>query len=328
MPKKPKTYWVGFDLGGTKMSAYVFNNSFHILGKVKVKTPARQGFKACLEKIKAVILEALNQAGVIPATLSGIGIGYAGTVNTEKGRILSSPNIGWTQVPLIKELRKSFKCPILLLNDVDAGVYGEYLFGAGRKSRCLAGIFIGTGIGGGCVYEGKIIQGMNSSCFEIGHMQMMPHGPLCGCGKRGCLEAMASRLAVSAAAAISVYRGQSPALHKAAGMDLSAIKSGELAASVKSKDKVVLQILKESAGWIGMAAANLVNLILPDRIILGGGMAEAMPELFCREVFYAARERVMPVFRDQFKVVCAKLGDDATAMGAAAWVKEKTGSLK
>jgi glucokinase len=317
-----QSYWLGFDLGGTKMSACVFNDRFTLLGMEKRKTRSQDGVKAGLLRMVETILGALDQAQIQPSSLRGIGIGYPGPVNSEKGLILSSPNLGWKNLSLRKALQNYFHTPVFLLNDVDAGVYGESVFGAGRKARCVVGIFIGTGIGGGCVYEGTILQGRAASCFEVGHMQVLPEGPLCGCGKRGCLEAVASRLAISAAAAVSAQRGESPFLLKSAGMDLTKIRSSVLAASIGAKDQTVRKIVQEAARWIGIGVANLVNLLLPEIVILGGGVVEAMPDLFCREVLKTANDRTMPVFQNRFKVVPASLGDHATALGVAAFARK------
>jgi glucokinase len=209
-----------------------------------------------------------------------------------------------------------------LLNDVDSGVYGEFRFGAATGARCVVGVFPGTGIGGGCVYEGKILRGKTSSCMEIGHIQIVPDGPLCGCGRRGCLEAVASRLAIAASVAQAVYRGQSNYLIATCGTDVGMIRSGVLAEAVESGEKVVERIVRAAAAHVGTAVATVVNLLAPDTIVLGGGMVEEMPDLFVAEVSGAAAARVMPSFVGSYKVVPAKLGDDAGAIGAAGWAQQ------
>jgi glucokinase len=160
--------------------------------------------------------------------------------------------------------------------------------------------------------------------MEIGHIEVVQGGPLCGCGASGCLEAVASRMAISAAAAQAAYRGQAPHLFAAAGTDLSDIRSGVLAAAVAEGDEVVERIVREAARQIGVAVAGVVNLLAPDKVVLGGGLVEAMPELFVEEVSKAARRRAMRSFADTFEVVAAELGDDASVMGAASWANECT----
>jgi len=319
---KNNAVWVGFDLGATKMLAKVYNGGFNELGRNKSKTRSNQGMDAGLQRIVECIRKALDAGGVPDGNVAGIGVGSPGPLDLDKGVLLSPPNLGWDNAPLKKTLEKAFKCPAVVLNDVDAGVYGEYRQGAGRKARCVVGVFPGTGIGGGCVYEGRIIRGGNKSCFEIGHCRVLPDGPLCGCGRRGCLEAVANRLAIAAAASAAAYRGEAPYLLAQAGTDIAKIRSSVLAASIKAGDKAVERIVRMAASWIGVGISSAVNLMNPDVVVLGGGLVEAMPDIFREEVERAAREHVMPEFEKDFKVAVAELGDDAVAIGAAAWARE------
>jgi len=313
---------VGFDLGGTKMLAIVYDAEYRAIGRKRIKTNAREGKQAGLSRITRAIDAALKDATVSRDRLGSIGVGCPGPLDLESGVLLDAPNLGWKNVRVKEVLEKEFDCPVKIVNDVDAGVYGEYRFGAAKGARCAVGVFPGTGIGGGCVYEGKIVHGRTSSCMEIGHMEVVGGGPLCGCGRHGCLEAVAGRLAISAAAAQAAYRGQAPYLLEKAGTDLADIRSGALAASIAAGDAAVERILRDAAFHIGIAIAGVVNLLAPDTVVLGGGLAEAMPELFVEEVDRAANGRVMPSFVGTFQVVAAKLGDDATVMGAAAWARD------
>jgi len=147
---------------------------------------------------------------------------------------------------------------------------------------------------------------------------------LCGCGQEGCLEAVASRLAIAADAAKAVHRGEAPYLETTVGSDLAQIRSGALARSVAAGDAVVEQIVRRAAGYIGVAVAGAIHLLAPDLVVLGGGLVEAMPELFVTEVENTARGRVMASYADLFQVAAAQLGDDAGALGAAAWARETT----
>ena len=317
-----ETCWVGFDLGGTKMLAKVFDGDFNVLGSERKKTKGNQGAEFGIQRVADVIRDALKDAGCSLDSVAGIGIGCPGPVDMEKGIVLDPPNLGWDEVNVKKRLEKQFDCPIVVINDVDAGVYGEYRFGAAKKSRTALGVFPGTGIGGGCIYDGTILRGRNLSCFEIGHVPVMPDGPLCGCGQRGCLEAVASRLTVASNSARAVYRGDAPHLQEIAGTDVSDIRSGALSDAVKHGDKVIEQIIRHAAYHIGEAVAGVIHLIAPDVIVLGGGLVEAMPDIYVSEVERTARGRVMPAFRDSFEVAATKLGDDAGVLGAAAWARK------
>lgn len=315
-------YWLGFDLGGTKMLAKVFDSDFREIGRERKRTKGHGGVEDGLDRIKKTIQGALQDAKIQPNDLGGIGVGFPGPVDMQRGVILEAVNLGWQNMPLRKFLKKEYGCGAVIANDVDVGVYGEYRFGAGRGSRFVIGVFPGTGIGGGCVYEGKIFRGTHSSCMEIGHLQIDPHGHLCGCGHFGCLETEASRLAIAAEAAKAAYRGEAPHLRDQIGADLREVRSGMLAEAIAQGDKVVEKIVRRAAEKIGVAVGNLVTTMCPDTIILGGGLVEAMPKLFVNVVHAMARKTAMSPYRDSFQVVVAELGDDAGALGAAAWAAE------
>jgi glucokinase len=266
--------------------------------------------------------EALQAAHLDHRQLSAIGIGCPGWLDLDRGVVLLAPNLGLHNVPLKKELTKDFGCPVIVANDVDAGTYGEYRFGAGQGVRCLLGVFPGTGIGGGLVYEGKLFRGRTGSCMEIGHIHMQPKGRLCGCGRRGCLETVASRLAIAAEAGAAAYRGEAPHLLELAGTDMAGIRSGALASAIKAGDHAVEEIVTHSARDLGIAIGSVVNLLAPDMVVLGGGLVEAMPGLYVQQVRASIKKQAMRPFTKSLKVVIAKLGDDAVVMGAAALAAE------
>ena len=158
--------------------------------------------------------------------------------------------------------------------------------------------------------------------MEIGHIQVEPEGEYCGCGRRGCLETRASRLAIAGRAAQAAYRGAAPFLAKEVGCDISDIRSSLLAKSIKHGDEAVELIVRQAARDLGVAVANFVHLVAPDVVVLGGGMVEAMRSLWLEEVTSTARSRVMTAYRDSFQVVVAELGDYASVTGAAAWARK------
>jgi glucokinase len=322
MAKSSELCWIGFDLGGTKMLAQVYDDGFKPLGKDRKKTRPAGAAGAGVERIIETIRGAIKDANIPIERIAGIGVGCPGPVDMDKGVLLTPPNLNWKDVEISKLLNKEFNVPIAVINDVDAGIYGEYRFGAAKNAFCALGVFPGTGIGGGCVYRGEILRGKGSSCLEIGHVHTIDNGPMCGCGQRGCLEAVASRPAIAASAARAALRGDAPHLLESAGTDLSNIRSGAIAEAIAAGDTIVAEIVKEAARLIGMAASGVINVLAPDVIVLGGGLVEAMPQLFVENVDRAARKRVMPNFRETFKVVPAALGDDAGAMGAAAWARK------
>ncbi|MBP89450.1 MAG: transcriptional regulator [Planctomycetaceae bacterium] len=318
-------YWVGVDLGGTKMLATVYDLDFEPRGRKRRRTKGSEGAESVTARMIRTLQDAVAEAEVEPDQVLGVGVGIPGPIDQAKGVVLEAVNLNWNDLPLVKILREAFDRPIVLLNDVDSGVYGEYRFGAGKSARTVLGIFPGTGIGGGCVYDGQIIRGKRNSCMEIGHIPVSVDGNLCGCGLRGCLEVEASRLAISAEVAKAAYRGEAPTILAEAGTNLSNIRSAVLAKAVEEGDEIVERIIRRAAGYLGKAVATCVHLICPDTIVLGGGMVEAMPKLYVNAVTEAARESVMPSFVDTFKIVAAKLGDDAAVLGAAAWAEKTFG---
>ena len=313
--------WIGFDLGGTKMLCQVYDGNFNPLSRERERTRGFEGQKIGMERIVGLIKTTLGQLDVKPEELGAIGVGCPGPLDLDEGVIINAPNLGWQDVKIKKDLEQEFGCPAYIVNDVDAGVYGEYRFAAGRGARSVLGVFPGTGIGGGYVYDGELLRGRRGSCMEVGHIQVSSGGPLCGCGRRGCLEAVASRLAICGAAVQAAYRGDAPYLMSKYGTDLSNIRSKALSESIAKGDKVIEDIVVNAARQIGIAVGNLVNLLLPDKVIVGGGLVEAMPDLFLTPIRKSANKRAMPAFVDTFEVLAAQLGDDSTVMGAAAWAQ-------
>ncbi|WP_437206248.1 ROK family protein [Planctomicrobium sp. SH664] len=314
-------YWLGFDLGGTKMLCQLYDADWKVVARERKRTKAGSGAKGGVERIIELIQETLTKGNATTSSLYGLGIGCPGPIDMEKGTILDLPNLGWQGVPLKKHLQEALGCPVAVLNDVDAGTYAEFRQGAAKGARCAIGVFAGTGIGGGCVYKGEILRGATASCFEIGHLQVMSNGPRCGCGQRGCLESVASRLAIASQVARAAYRGDAPHVMENAGTDIAEIRSGVLSSAITAGDKSVEDIIREAARYIGIAIGGVVNLISPEIVVLGGGLVEAMPDLFLTQVTKSAVKRAMPAYKDSFKVVRATLEDDAGALGAALWAE-------
>ncbi|QDV65547.1 ROK family protein [Crateriforma conspicua] len=323
--EKSDKFWIGFDLGGTKMLAIAYDQKWKELGRRRRKTRGRDSSDSGLDRICSTIERLLNENDLSADQIAGIGIGCPGPIDVDKGRILVTPNLGWNNLDVRDKLTKRFDCPVAVVNDVDAGVYGEYRFGAAKKARCVVGIFPGTGIGGGCVYQGQILQGAGISCMEIGHTRISSSDRASGYDLPGTLEAEASRLTIAAEAAKAAHRGDAPALKEIAGTDLAEIRSGALAESIQKGDTTIHHLVETAAETVGIAVVNIVHLLAPDKIVLGGGLVEAMEDLIVGTVKRTARKRVMSVYRDRFDVVPAKLGDDAGALGAAAWAASSFG---
>ncbi|MFK7821211.1 MAG: ROK family protein, partial [Planctomycetaceae bacterium] len=251
---------VGFDLGGTKMLSVLYDDAFKSKGRERRRTRGHEGVEFGLKRICETIHRTLKKNDASVDDLIGVGVGCPGTLDLDTGVILDAPNLGWKNAKIRKVLSDEFECPVVIANDVDAGVYGEYRFGAAQGSRCAVGVFPGTGVGGGCVYEGRIFRGKRSSCMEVGYMPLAGSGPRAGSGPPGSLEALASRLAISGEAAKAAYRGQAPALRESAGTDLGEIRSGVLARAISDGDDAIRVIVEEAADYVGQAVGTLVNL--------------------------------------------------------------------
>ncbi len=315
--------WIGFDLGGTKMMAVVFDDDLKILGKKRRKTRGGSDRHVSTDRLCETINMALEDAGVSSDQIAGIGAGCPGPLDLQKGVILEAPNLGWKNVALQDLLARHYNCQAVICNDVDAGVFGEYSAGVAKGQRSVLGVFPGTGVGGGFVYEGRIFRGTRASCMEVGYLQLATAGASAGAGPVGTLEGIASRLAISAEAAKAAYRGQAPHLFELAGTDLSRIRSSTLARSIEKGDEVVEAIVRKAAEQTGWAIGSLINILAPDMVVLGGGLVEALPKLYLECVRDGIKRNALPSMVNQHKLKAAELGDLATAIGAAALIRQQ-----
>ncbi len=316
------TVWVGFDLGGTKMLAVVYDDKFNVLGRKRRRTREKGATDVSVDRLVETITMALEDAGVDPSRVGAIGAGCPGPVDMERGVILEAPNLGWHNVALQDGLSAVFNCPSAICNDVDAGVFGEYKAGAAQGARCVLGVFPGTGVGGGCVYDGKIFRGSRSSCMEVGFLQMATEGAAAGVGPVGTLESLGSRLTIAGEVAKATYRGKALKIASDVGSDLTKIRSGVLARAIGNGDADVEAIVRRAARQVGRGIGSLVNVLAPDVVVIGGGLVEAMPDLYMEETTRGAVRNVLPTMKDAFKIRTARLGDYATAIGAAAWGRQ------
>lgn len=321
MDETGKKYWVGFDLGGTKMQCTLFDDQMQQIGAKRRRTKGEIGAEAGLERIENTILKVLEDEKLDLDQLAGIGIGCPGPVEWETGVVRIAVNLGWENVPVGKYLHEKLKCPVAVLNDVDAGVYGEHVAGAGVGARSTFGLFPGTGIGGGCVYDGQILRGRAISCMEVGHIKICGSEREGATGMTGTLETESSRLAIAGELAKLAFRGEAPHLFKSVGTELGAIRSKTIAEAIENGDDEVKEVVSKACEMIGFAVANVVLILCPDRVVLGGGLVEAMPDLFVSLVAKTAKKHVFDCYKDEFEVKAAKLGDDAATIGAASWIK-------
>lgn len=310
---------VGVDIGGTKMMATVYDRDFQVLGSARKrsrdkKTGDSEG------RVLTVIQEALQEAG--NPVVKGIGVGSPGPLDPHTGVIIDTPNLGWKNYPLADVLGNTFKAPVVVDNDVNVGTYGEWCSTDLHVCRHVLGVFPGTGIGGGIIIHGKILHGFSGAAGEIGHITVLPDGPYCGCGKRGCLEAVASRIAIAKEVAALAAREDAPFILEKCGTDLREMRSGVLARAIEAGETKVESVVRQAAYFIGIGVGNLINVLSPEAVVLGGGLVEAMKGLFLEEVQRGVNDHAMPFLRQGVQIRTAQLGDDAVVMGAAHLIVE------
>jgi glucokinase len=308
---------VGVDFGGTKISAGVVNlNTGGLVGTSKKKTRQLQGEDDVVKRLVTVIDEALAEAGVDIRRIEGIGVGAAGMVNREKGILLAAANIGAHDLSLTEPLAKYYGVPCRLGNDVVVATLAEKNFGAGRQCDDFVCIFIGTGIGGGIVSGGNLYYGANGTAGEIGHVPLFPDGRQCNCLAFGCLETYASRTAIAKVILKDLQRGYDSVVRDKVDMAKGILRSKALAQAVDSGDELVTKAVVEAAQYMGMGLAIVINFYNPQRIILGGGLVNAI-DLYFDLAQKEARRRALKIPGRKVEIVKAELGDYAGIIGGA-----------
>jgi glucokinase len=309
------------DLGGTNVRAIVADLDGTVRGDQIQASRANDGLDACLASIEEAMRKAGSEAEVDPADLRGIGVASCGWVDSEHGIVPAAPQLpGWHNVPLAGIIRDRLGPPTILENDANAAALGEHVFGAGRDVRHLVYITVSTGIGGGIIVDGRLYGGAKGSAGEIGHTIIDPKGPACGCGNHGCLESLASGTAIARRGAEAAKRGESPALATILERE-GRLSARHVADAAKSGDLASREIFAEAGRFLGIALANLVNLLSPQAILIGGGVAQAH-ELFLPEAERTMRALALDEPLKYVRLGLAELGDMAGPLGMIARLRE------
>ena len=304
---------LGIDIGGTKLAAGVVDAGGTILARGEMPTLAAEGPERVLDRIVRLAKDVLGTLGVSAGSIQRIGIGCAGPVDRQAGLILNPPNLpGWTRVPLVQRIEKALGHPAVLENDANAAALGEFRYGAGRGASSLVYLTVSTGIGSGIILNGKIWHGVKDSAGEVGHMTLLPDGPICGCGNRGCLEALASgpSIARRAREALATER---PSRLREAG-DFTAADVARLA---QEGDTIAAEVWDETVRYLGLGVAAIVTILAPECVVIGGGVTQAGDFLFER-LRREVRRRVKLVAVESVPILPAALGPDVGMLGAAA----------
>jgi glucokinase len=316
---------VGVDFGGTKVLAAVVDvDTGEVVGTGKKRTSASDGPDDLMKRIYSTIDDALDKTKVAASDLFGIGVGIAGQVDPERGLLVGTANLSRSVVdlPMGKRLTERYGVNAHIRNDVHIAAIGEARFGSGRDVPSFVCIFVGTGIGGAIVQDGQLVTGWSGNAGEIGHTTVQADGRVCGCGGRGHLEAYASRTGMTNAIYGEWRRGHKtivadlmPGVDPAAPGNV-AIKSGVLLKAIRAGDEVVTQVVLDAGRYLGYGLASVVNFTNPQRIILGGGVIEALDLLYDTAERWTRREALAHA-GEAVEFARAGLGDNSGVVGAA-----------
>lgn len=277
--------------------------------------------KGYIDSIERIVVDLIEKTGLKRKNIKTICIGIPGALNPHTGVVSLAPNLGLRNFNIKEKLRKRIALNVLIENDVNLGALGAYKFGEAKKSKNMLAVFIGTGIGGGIIIDGKIYRGSNYSAGEIGHVIVDKNGPVCGCGKNGCFETLASRAAIVKNILSDLKNKKKSVLNKLV-LNNKQIKSRILAAAVQSKDSLVIKHISNACDTIGLVLANATNVMNFDMIVLGGGLIEAL-DYFMLPVIKESFK--MYAFKDaskKIKIIANDLGDDVALYGGIALAEE------
>lgn len=307
---------IGIDVGGTNVKIALVDEKGRIIYSNSVPTRAEMGYEYTVNNIKQAIYDLLKETKLEPKNIEGIGFGFPGQVDYKSGVVRLAPNIpGWVDVPIAKLIEDEFHIPTRVDNDVRCAALGELNFGAGKGCQNLICITVGTGIGSGLIINGKLVRGASNAAGEIGHIKLQMHdGPICGCGDTGCLEAFASGPSIVAMAEDYIKGGKSTKYREMANSN--DITPFIVAEAAKAGDPVAKRIFTRMGEYIGIGMASVVNLLNPERIIIGGGVADA-GDILMTPLKETLKKRAMKIAGEAVEVVPAQLGNTAGVIGAS-----------
>lgn len=308
--------YASVDLGGTNIKGVLATAEGKILAAKSAPTLSHEGPERVIERIAALVEELGRQVQSRPQAL---GMAIPGLVDRVRGVTKFLPNLPtqWRDVPVRDLLSPRLGCPVYLLNDVRTATLGELTFGHGRTARTMAFFALGTGIGGGVAIDGKLRLGPLGAAGELGHQTILPDGPRCGCGNLGCLETLASGPAIAAEGVRLMQSGLAPRLFEILNGDSGRITTKEMAAAAEAGDANVRDAILRAARFLGIGVANVVVVIHPEIVVLGGGVAQ-IGDLLFDTVRQTIRERIGMFPTDGVRVLPSALGENAGALGGIA----------
>ena len=314
-----KSYGIGIDIGGTKISMVIGTAKGRILARREIPTLKHRHVRACVQKLIQNLQLLMRETGLSKNQLRGIGIGIPGAVNRAKGIVPKSPHLqGWKNFPLRRVLTRHFGLPVEMTNDANAAVVGEKIFGAGRGKQHVIYITVSTGIGGGLIAHDRLIEGKSFVAGEIGHMTIVSGGNRCPCGQSGCLEAYASGTAIAADVRRKIRQGQGKSLvRRLAGKQVTA---REIGLAARGGDRLALEAFQNAGHYLGIGIGSLLNLLNPEIVILGGGVFKSAPRAHWQAMMRSAKKHAWPEAYRAARIVRTSLGDSVGNLGALALV--------
>jgi glucokinase len=307
-------YWLGVDLGGTKILSGLFDDDLKLLARSKQPTSADGGPAAVFGRIVQGVEAVMKEANVEPAQIRGMGIGIPGQIELCTTRVKFAPNLDWRDVDLKPLMPPGWMWPLVVENDVRMGTYGEFAHGAARGARNVLGVFVGTGVGGGLIINGELFCGFNGNAGEIGHLIMH--------WRRGTeLESLAGRKYMMKHAKEILDDSPKRVRKEWKGIDLANVRSSQLAEYYQKDDPVAVQLVDDAARALGAAIGGVVNFLSPEVIVIGGGVTGALGETFIERIWEIAQRYTLPGAARGIRCVPAALADDSGIIGCAAYAK-------
>jgi glucokinase len=309
---------LGIDVGGTKTLCLLVDSRCQPLEEIKFKTAPEEGRGEFTKNLLHAVFELKSIADQKKLKITGIGVGCAGSVDAEAGRIISAPNLLCLEdYPIGKHLRRAIKTKITMDNDVHAGLYAEHQLGAAQNCSYVLGVFFGTGVGGAAIINGQVYSGASGLGGQVGDILAQPVGGREAALSHGIVDRIASKAAIAGEALVMAVKDWAPYLHRHVGTDLSKVTWGIMKRAIRRGDTRIEEMLRARMRVVGIALSSIVNFLNPQMLVLGGGLMDEMPKLVLSEVEAGLREHLMPEISKAFTVKPAELGGKSVALGAA-----------
>ncbi|MFB4166469.1 ROK family glucokinase [Virgibacillus sp. JSM 102003] len=312
---------IGVDVGGTTIKIGILNEAGNILDKWEIPTNVTNNGTSILTDIWNSVRQKIDSGQFNEKTFSGIGLGAPGFIHEDSGSVYEAVNIGWKNIEIARELKAISKLPVYVQNDANIAVLGENWLGAGEQARNLIAITLGTGVGGGIIANGTILNGENGTAGEIGHITVEENGYLCNCGRRGCLETIASATGMVRQAKNKIKIDPTSRL-ASFYQENESITTKDIFELANHGDTLSKEIIDYTADVLGLVIANLATIINPSKILVGGGVSKA-GEGFINSIDKTFREYALDRVSKICELKVAQLGNDAGIIGAAYLVKQK-----